>query len=197
MAPEILAGLVLFAFVATVTPGPNNVMLTASGANFGFRRTVPHMLGITIGFPVMIALVGLGLMQVFDAVPGSQTVLEVASVLYLLYLAWKIAHAGAPKDASAEGRPLSFLQAALFQWVNPKAWALALSAIAAYAPARTAATIVTVALVFSAVSLPSISIWVVLGQQMRRFLRSTRRLTAFNWTMAALLVASLVPVLRH
>ena len=144
---EFLTALILFCFVSSVTPGPNNLMLMASGANFGFRRSVPHMLGISIGFTLMVALVGLGLMQVFDAIPASYTILKVFSAAYLLWLAWKIANAGRPQGSQTGARPMTFLQAAAFQWVNPKAWTMALSAITLYAPTREWATVLLVALV--------------------------------------------------
>ncbi len=114
MTPELLTALVGFAFVSSVTPGPNNVMLMASGANFGLRRSVPHMLGISIGHSFMVTMVGLGLGQVFVAVPGARTVLTVLSVVYLLWLAWKIAHAAPPDRREAAGSALTFLQAAAF-----------------------------------------------------------------------------------
>ncbi|MEY8840851.1 LysE family translocator [Cribrihabitans sp. XS_ASV171] len=193
MSADLLLALALFAFVSSITPGPNNLMLMASGANYGFRRTIPHMLGIGAGFTVMILLVGAGLIRVFDAWPVSYTLLRSASVVYLLYLAWKIATA-TPVQGKGTGRPMSFLQAAAFQWVNPKAWAMALTAISAYTPDRSMPAILLVALVFGAINLPSVSTWTVLGQQMARLLTHPRRLTAFNWTMAALLVASLYPV---
>lgn len=192
---NMLAALALFAFVSSITPGPNNLMLMASGANFGFRRTVPHMLGVGIGFTVMILGVGAGLVQIFDAYPVSYTVLKTASVAYLLWLAWKIATAAGVREADVRGRPLTFLQAAAFQWVNPKAWVMALTAIAAYAPDRSLWAILWVALVFGAINLPSVSSWTLLGQQMARLLRAPRQRIVFNWIMAGLLVASLIPVL--
>ncbi len=195
MTYDILMALIAFAFVSSITPGPNNLMLMASGANFGFRRTIPHMLGIGLGFTFMVLLVGAGLVQVFDRYPISHTVLKVLSVLYLLYLAWKIAHAAPAKGADTAGTPMTFLQAAAFQWVNPKAWAMALTATAAYAPEQSLNAILLVALVFGAINLPSVSTWTVLGQQMARILTNPHRLLVFNWTMAALLVASLYPVL--
>ncbi len=195
MNTELLLALILFAFVSSITPGPNNLMLMASGANYGFRRSVPHMLGIGLGFTLMVLLVGVGLVQVFDRFPVSYTVLKLVSVVYLLYLAWKIAHSAPARTGATPGQPMTFLQAAAFQWVNPKAWAMALTATAAYAPQQTIGAIVLVALVFGTINLPSVSTWVVLGQQMARFLTNPRRLMWFNWTMALLLVASLYPVL--
>ncbi|MEO0766035.1 MAG: LysE family translocator [Pseudomonadota bacterium] len=195
MTLDLVPALAAFAFVSSITPGPNNLMLMASGANFGFRRTVPHMLGIGIGFSLMVLLVGAGLVQVFDAYPISHQVLKVGSVLYLLYLAWKIANAAPARKGEDTGRPMTFLQAAAFQWVNPKAWSMALTAVTVYTPDNTLAAIVLVAVVFGAINLPSVSTWTIVGQQMARFLTNKTRLRAFNWTMAALLVASLYPVL--
>ena len=193
MSFELLYALAVFAFVTSITPGPNNVMLMASGANFGFRRSIPHMLGIGVGFMVMVGLVGLGLMGVFDRYPVSHTILLVFSVGYMTWLAWKIATASAPSRREAGGTPLRFVQAAAFQWVNPKAWAMALTAITAYAPDRSLWGIVMVAAVFGVINLPCVSCWTVIGQQIRRFLDTPGRLRAFNWTMAALLVVSMVP----
>ncbi len=195
MTLDILLALAGFAFATSITPGPNNLMLMASGANFGFRRTIPHMLGVGIGFTLMVVLVGAGLVRLFDAWPPAHVLLKAFSVVYLLWLAWRIAGAAPPRDADAAGKPITFLQAAAFQWVNPKAWAMALTAIGVYAPSQSFATVLAVALVFGAINLPSVSTWTLLGRQMRRFLTSRRRLRAFNAVMAALLVASLWPVL--
>lgn len=195
MSYDILTALAGFAFVTSITPGPNNLMLMASGANYGFRRTIPHMLGIGIGFTVMVILVGLGLMQIFDALPAAYVILKYAGMAYLLWLAWKIATAKMPDTRTVQGRPMTFIKAALFQWVNPKAWQMALTAITLYAPDRTLLSIVLVGGIFGMINLPSVSTWTVLGQQLRRILSSRRRLVVFNWTMALLLVATLVPVM--
>ncbi|MGZ2259267.1 LysE family translocator [Roseobacter sp. A03A-229] len=195
MTLELLSALILFALVTSATPGPNNLMLMASGANYGFTRSIPHMLGISIGFGLMIVLVGAGLAQIFETYPVSYTILKLLSVLYLSYLAWKIATAAPIDSTAAEGRPMTFLQAAAFQWVNPKAWAMALTALSVYAPSQTLAAFTVVAVVFATVNLPAITAWTVLGQQLARVLTNPRRLAIFNWTMAALLIASLYPVL--
>lgn len=198
MTFDILLALMAFCFVGVITPGPNNLMLMASGANFGFRRTVPHMIGIGLGMPVLVLLVGIGAIRVFEVFPIVRTVLTGLSVIYLLYLAYKIANAAPPRaasDAEETGRPLSFLQAAAFQWVNPKAWFMALSAITLYAGGREPAALFWVAGAYCAVSTISTTSWTALGQQMRRFLGTSVRLRVFNWTMAALLVATLIPVL--
>ncbi len=196
MTPDLLLALAAFALVTSITPGPNNLMLMASGANFGFRRTVPHMLGIGIGFTIMVLLVGAGLIGLFDRYPASYTALKMLSIAYLLYLAWKIATATAPNGGNTSATPMSFLQAAAFQWVNPKAWAMALTAISAYAPDQSPAAVALVAVTFGAINLPSVSTWTVLGQQMQRLLTNPARLRAFNWTMALLLVISMAPVLK-
>ncbi len=195
MTIDVFLALAAFAFVSVITPGPNNLMLMASGANFGLRRSVPHMLGVGLGFPIMIMPVGLGVMQVFDLWPATHVALKVLSVLYMLWLAWKIAHASAPSAATTEGRPLTFLQAAAFQWVNPKAWSMALGAITLYAASRDLAAILWVAGTYVGMGVISTSSWTVMGQQLRHILSNKRRLRLFNWTMAGLLVASLVPVL--
>ncbi|WP_339760825.1 LysE family translocator [uncultured Sulfitobacter sp.] len=195
MTFDVLSALALFALITSMTPGPNNLMLMASGANYGFVRTVPHMLGITFGFMAMLVLVGLGLIRVFDAFPVIYTVLKVLSVLYLLFLAYKIATAGPAQQAAATGRPMSFLQAAGFQWVNPKAWAFGLSIITIYVPNADFGPLLITACVVALMAFPSVTMWTVLGKEMARFLTNPRRLKVFNWTMAALLVASLLPVL--
>ena len=196
MTYDLLLALAAYAFVSSITPGPNNLMLMASGANFGFMRTIPHMLGVGIGFTVMVVLVGAGLMQLFDLFPVSYTVLKVGSIAYLLWLAWKIACASEPGTGTAGSTPMTFLQAAAFQWVNPKAWAMALTAISAYAPTRDMGAVLLVALIFGAINLPSVSIWTLLGQKIRVILTNPARLKAFNITMALLLVATLFPVIN-
>lgn len=195
MTLDLLTALATFAFVTVMTPGPNNLMLMASGTNFGFTRSIPHMLGIGLGFPLMVACVGLGVMQVFDLWPLSYTLLKIGSVAYLVYLAWKIANAAPPRDAEASGKPLTFLQSAAFQWVNPKAWSMALSAITLYATGRDLASVLWVAGVYVVVSSISTTSWTLLGQQLRRLLKNQTRLRIFNWLMGALLIATLIPVL--
>ena len=195
MTFETLSALVLFAFVTSVTPGPNNLMLMTSGANFGFARSVPHMLGIAIGFTVMIFAVGLGILQIFEAWPPAAMLLKLASVAYMSWLAWKIMHAAPASPGENTGSPMSFAQAAAFQWVNPKAWAMALTALSLYASDASLLSFVLVAVVFGLVNLPSITLWTVLGLQLARVLTNARRLRVFNRVMAALLMASLIPVL--
>ncbi|KQV86817.1 LysE family translocator [Pelomonas sp. Root1237] len=188
-----LAALTGFAFVMSITPGPNNLMLLASGTNFGWRRSLPHLLGISFGFGVMLVLVGLGLGEVFTRYPGLHEVLKWASLAYLLYLAVKIASAAPPTaQGGGQGRPLGFGAAALFQVVNPKAWAMALTAVTAYGELGIAA----LTAVFVLVNLPCCGSWALLGEQMRRWLHRPRALQAFNWGAAALMVVSVLPLLR-
>ena len=199
MTTELFVALAVFALVSSITPGPNNLMLMASGINFGLRRTVPHMLGVSIGFTLLIVLIGLGVMKVIEAVPGSVLVITVASGLYLLYMAWKIATTdtspAAKAGAAGSSKPFTFLQAALFQWVNPKAWTMALTAISAYAPKSQGwLGVLVVAGVFGIINLPSTGAWAVMGAKMRRFLSDPLRLRTFNIVAALLLVASLYPM---
>lgn len=187
--------LILFAFSSSITPGPNNVMLLASGANFGLRRSVPHMFGISFGHSLQVLLVGLGLLAVFDLLPWLRTALLAVCVAYLLYLAWKVAHAAPPGDAPDHARPMTFLQAVAFQWVNPKALYMSIYAQTNFAPdGPLFSSALLVALVFALINLPSIFVWAWGGVQIRQFLSTPGRLTAFNWTMAVLLVASLYPI---
>ncbi|MFN3523019.1 MAG: LysE family translocator [Phenylobacterium sp.] len=196
--PDLLAALTLFAFVSSITPGPNNTMLMASGANFGLRRTVPHLMGVSLGFLVLILAVGFGLGGLFAAYPVLHDLLKVAGCAYLLWLAWKLATAKGLSAASAGARPMTFLQAAGFQWVNPKAWAMAVSGVAAYTPqSGYVANLVLMGLVFTAVNLPCVGLWTGFGVGLRRFLDRPGTLRAFNLLMAALLVLSLWPMLAH
>lgn len=191
---ETLLALATFAFVTSVTPGPNNVMLLASGLNFGFLKTIPHMLGISIGFAAMVLVVGLGFGQILAAAPFLETVIKVAGIAYMLWLAWNLAIAGGIGEGAGKSRPMTFLEAAAFQWVNPKAWAIIVSATATFGAADAFVTsVVVIALVFVAVNLPSVSTWALFGAWMRRYLRDGPVVRVFNGVMAALLVASLWP----
>lgn len=189
-----LLPLVGFAVVTSITPGPNNLMLLASGTRFGWRRSLPHLLGISTGFGVMLALVGLGLGEVFARVPALHEVLKWVSLAYLLVLAARVATAAPPgaDDAPGGGRPMGLVAAAVFQVVNPKAWAMALTAVTAYRDLG----IAWLTLVFVAVNLPCCGSWALLGEQMRRWLHRPRALQAFNWGAAALMVLSVLPLLR-
>jgi threonine/homoserine/homoserine lactone efflux protein len=199
LTPDMLAALAAFALVSSITPGPNNLMLMASGTNFGLVRSLPHLLGVSIGFTLMLVVVGAGLGAALGAWPAGMLALKLVSAAYLLYLAWKIATAAAPStgDGGASSRPLTFVQAAAFQWVNPKAWTMALTAMAVYVPADDRVLgVLVVSLVFGAVNLPAVGLWTAAGVQLRRLLHRPRALRAFNIAAALLLVLSLYPLLN-
>ncbi len=185
----------MFAFVlaASFSPGPNNIMLTASGVNFGFIRTVPHMAGIIAGFPTMILAVGLGLGQIFIQFPQLHDILKWLGSAYLLFLAFKIATAARPKQNTTVAKPLSFIQAALFQWVNPKGWIVSVAALANYTTQEESYLIETLVVVgmFLAVSLGATTSWTFFGSLIRHLLRSEWALRLFNMIMATLIVASI------
>jgi threonine/homoserine/homoserine lactone efflux protein len=196
---DIVLAFSLFAFVTSVTPGPNNLMVLASGINFGFRASIPHIFGISTGFSIMMTAVGLGLAEVFTYYPFSYTVMKWVGAAYLLYLAWNIAKAS-PLDSTAikgrNGQPMSFLGAAAFQWVNPKAWVMAIGALSNFVPATSGVMIiVSFALLFFIINAPSVSIWAAFGARMRQILQTPSYRRAFNYSMAALLIASFAPIL--
>lgn len=196
MPIEVFLALAYFAAVSTVTPGPNNLLLLASGVNFGFRRSLRHIFGINIGFPLMIGVIGLGVGKVIEAFPPFYLVLKVAGGAYLLWHAWKIATAGPVEGGESSGKPLSFFQAAAFQWVNPKGWIMALSAIGAYTVADNYyVSLAIVVAAFFVVGWPSSALWVSFGSALRRFMSDPRYYRPLNIAMALLLVASLVPML--
>lgn len=198
MSTDLLLALVVFAFVTSITPGPNNFMLLASGVNFGFRRTIPHMLGIGGGFLSLLLGVGFGLGALLTAYPSLHLALKLAGGAYLLYLAWRIAMSRSlsEKDGKA-ARPMTFLEAAAFQWVNPKAWVMAVTAMAVYSdPAAPFLSVLVVALAFALVNLPSVSTWAGFGMALRGFLADPVRLKWFNIAMGAALAVSLWPMLR-
>ena len=198
MGLDVFLALVVFAFVSSVTPGPNNLMLLASGVNFGFRRTVPHMAGIGFGFWLLLMAVGLGLGTMLSAFPALHLALKVAGGAYLLYLAWRIAMSRSLAEKSEGGaRPMTFIEAAAFQWVNPKAWVMAVTAMAVYTnPQAPFLSMLLVTAAFAAVNLPSVSVWAGFGMGLRGFLADPVRLKWFNIAMGVLLAATLIPMLH-
>lgn len=195
MPYDLLLGLAVFAAVTCFTPGPNNTMLMASGLNFGVRRTVPHVLGVTLGFTFMVLAVGLGIGRVFQLWPDAYTVLRVAAVGYLLWLAWGIATAGGVTDGRSRARPMSFLEACAFQWINPKGWIMAVGATTTYAlGGGLLASSAAVAGVFAIIGFASSATWTCGGAALRRLLDRPELVRIVNVGLALLLVASLYPV---
>lgn len=184
--------LVTFAFTACVTPGPNNIMLLASGVNFGFKRSMPQMFGTALGMMALVLVIALGLGELFDVYPALQQWLKYLGCGYLFFLAWKIASAGKVEDREV-GSPISFLQAGLFQFVNIKGVLMVISSIGVFAlPGENyALSALAIGLVFAMVALPSTAVWAAFGASIRRFLDTDSRLKAFNYTMAALTVATM------
>ncbi|MPV57883.1 lysine transporter LysE [Burkholderia sp. HI2761] len=188
----------LFALVTSITPGPNNTMLLASGVNFGFRRTMPHLFGISIGVAILMLCVGFGLGEAFKRLPLLYTILEAASVAYLLYLAWRIGTSGEVKAHGAKPRPMTFVEAAAFQWVNPKAWMMVLTAATTIRlSADYGMNAAWMSVVFILIGFPCICLWAAFGLGLRRFLSNPRALRLFNVTMAVLLILSLYPLIAH
>lgn len=193
--PEKLLAFSLFTLIGAITPGPNNTISTMSGATFGFRRTLPQMLGVTVGYPLMLAALGLGLGEVFKYLPWLHGLLRYVGAAFLVYLAWKLVRANAP-DTAGTVKPIGFFEALVFQWLNPKAWSIALGAIAAFTTPglSTGAFLWEVAvftLVSAAITLPSLILWCLFGVAIARILHDERKRRLFNYTLAALLVLTI------
>src|SRR5690606_14905262 len=198
MSYETFAALIVYSFVSSITPGPNNFMLLASGVNYGFTRTIPHMLGIGVGFASLLLGVGLGLGALLTAFPAMHLVLKVLGGGYLLYLSWRIAMSRTMgKGGNGKSRPMSFLEAAAFQWVNVKAWVMAVTAMALYTnPQMPLGSVLLITLAFALVNLPCVSSWAAFGLALRGFLSDPTRLKWFNIGMGAALALTLWPMLR-
>jgi len=196
MSSEALLALCVYAFVTSVSPGPSNFMLLASGANFGFARTIPQVLGITVGFGSLLLAVGFGLGAVLVAFPALHIGLKIAGGAYLLYLAWRIGMSRSLGKGSDASRPLTFLQSAAFQWINPKAWVVAVTAMAVYtSPDAPLLSVTAIAVSFALVNLPSVAAWAGFGMVLREFLSDPVRLKWFNVAMGVLLAATLWPLI--
>lgn len=193
---DLLVALTVFCLVTLFTPGPNNLMLMTSGLNFGVRRGVPHLLGVVLGFSLMVLIVGLGLGAIFEAWPLLYLVLKYAGGAYLLYLAWQIAVSEPPAPGTDSARnPISFFQAATFQWVNPKAWVMAVGGVSIYAAvAPFPLNVFVIAALFGLFGLASSGTWLGFGAALQRVLKDPRAVRVFNIVMALLLVASLYPI---
>ena len=198
MPAETFLALLVYAFVTSITPGPNNLMLLASGVNFGFIRTVPHMLGIGFGFLLLLLGVGFGLGAVLSAFPAFHLLLKIAGGAYLLYLSWRVAMSRSMDNGDSGGaRPMSFWEAVAFQWVNPKAWVMAFTAMAVYtSPEAPFISMLLISAAFALVNLPCVSSWAGFGTALRQFLADPARLKWFNIAMGLMLAATVWPMLR-
>lgn len=198
MSPETFSALIALAVATLFTPGPNNAMLAASGARFGFRSTAPHMLGVSVGFPVMVLVVGLMLGELFQASALLREGLRWGGAALLLWIAWKTAVASGSAEKTAGGNPMTFIGASAFQWINPKGWSMAVAATSQFiTPENPYRTAVIVAATFLTFGLASSATWVGLGQAIARWLTTPERHRLFNLTMATLIVLSVVAVIRH
>jgi len=193
---DLFFSVLLFAASTTVTPGPNNVMIMTSGLNHGIRKSLPHLLGISIGFPLMLILIGIGLGSLFETFPVIHEIIKITGVLYLLYLSWLIA--ASPTSAMEDKvlNPLSFFQAVLFQWVNPKAWVVAIGAVSAFTSLSSNfyKEVMMISIIFFFVAIPNLSIWLFFGIGLKRILKQPFYQKIFNILMALLLVGSISPV---
>lgn len=198
MPIETALALMGFAFVMSVSPGPGNFLLLASGANFGLRRSLPLIFGISLGFLAMVIMVGLGFGQILRSTPELGHVIRIACAIYVIWLAVKLARSRSlgPDAKQHLGQPFSFVQAALMQLLNPKAWTVAILVTAAYVdPARPAVSLATLVAVFALINIPSISLWCISGTALRTVLAQGNRIAVFNIAMALLLLGSMAPVI--
>lgn len=201
MSYQTFAAFLIFALATSITPGPNNIMLMASGVNYGFRATLPHIFGASIGFGLLLLSAGLGLNRVFSSFPAIYTVMKWLGAAYFIYFAWKIAAAPIKplqpaSDVAGPRGAWRFRDAFAFQFVNPKSWIMAAGAFSSYVPSMSSASLTALAaLVFAMIALPCFLLWVTFGSRMRRYLEQGNRRRIFNLSMAALLLASLLPIL--
>lgn len=192
---EYYLSIITFTFVAGITPGPNNMMLMTSGLNHGIRKSLPHYFGICVGFPIMVAVIGFGLGALFSKYPSIYTCIKILGISYLFYLSWKIGNAGNPNATKNVREPLSFIQAAIFQWLNPKAWVIAIGALATFTHRENFNTgVITVTLIYFFVGFICMGFWLKLGQSLQHVLTEGKRIHYFNIAIAVLLVLSILPM---
>ncbi len=196
---ELYLAIFLFGLSAGITPGPNNIMLMASGMNFGIKKSIPHILGVCIGFPIMVILIGLGFSIMFEQYPILHEVIKILGLVYLLFLSWLIASASPDKLENKKSKPFTLLQAALFQWVNPKAWVIATSSISAYTTLTDDIywQVLLIAAIFFFAAVISSSTWLVFGKGIKQVLQSPKQQRFFNISMALILVVSVFPVIQQ
>jgi threonine/homoserine/homoserine lactone efflux protein len=192
---EYLVSLMAFTFVAGITPGPNNIMLFASGLNHGVKKSLPHYFGVCIGFMFLVAAIGFGLGAIFKHSPFLHQILKILGAIYLVYLAWKIASASTESNRGVIRNPFTFIEAALFQWVNPKGWVISIGAIATFTiPSNIIGSIAAIIIMYFIMGLLTMGVWLTLGATLQRFLNSGKRKRIFNISMAILLILSIIPM---
>ena len=195
---EYYVGIFTFTFVAGITPGPNNIMLLASGLNHGIKKSLPHYLGICFGFPLMVAAIGFGLGVFFERYPQLHNIIKTLGICYLLYLAWKIAVSNTINENNTIKQPISFIQAALFQWLNPKAWVIAIGAISAFTiQSNITQSILFIIISYLITALITMGIWLGFGVTLQSLLNNDKRKQGFNICMASLLVLSIIPMILN
>lgn len=190
--------LILFILSTSGTPGPNNIMILTSGVNHGIRKSLPHILGVNIGFPVMIICVGLGIMSLFQQWPILHQLIQVIGIIYLAYLAYKIATMPVSREIKDEKKPISFMQAAAFQWVNPKAWVMSVSAIVAFSVpgSNTLEQVLIISGSYFIFGAPCSFAWLMVGKWLQNILSQAKYIKRFNRVMAIVLLSSLVPMMQ-
>lgn len=195
---QYILPLIVFCFSTSITPGPNNLMIMLSGINFGLKKSMPHYLGILFGFSAMVILVGVGLGEVFERFPILHTIIKYIGAVYMLYLALQTIRSDPHlKDVASSSKPLTFIQAILFQWVNPKAWVMAIGVVATYTLQNMGILnqILTISLVYFLVGVPCVGTWMISGIALSRFLRNPSHMRKFNWAMGLLLALSIITML--
>ncbi len=193
----MLLSIATFTFSTVMTPGPNNIMLLSSGLTFGYKKTIPHMVGIVFGFPFMVVLVGFGMGVVFKQFPFIFTILKMVGILYLFWMAYKIATntSGYDIDKDKESKPFTFMQSAVFQWVNPKAWIMAITAISVFVTSsdNNLFQVLTIALIYLLSGIISTNSWALGGVMLKKVIKDKIAIQIFNITMAILLIISVLP----
>ncbi len=189
----MFSALITFATIGLITPGPNNIMLMSSGTNFGYKKSLPHMIGITLGFAIMILVVGLGLSKIFDTYPIVKEILQIVCIIYLVYLSYKIsASKKVKKGVEKVSAPMTLLQASLFQWVNPKAWSMSITATSLYSSSHSLADTLGIVMVFACINIISASVWILSGVQISKLLHNDKYYKYFNIFMGVMLLSTLI-----
>jgi len=192
----MLLSIISFAFATAMTPGPNNFMLLSSGLTFGYKKTLAHIVGVMVGFPVMIVAVGLGMGTVFEMYPALYDILKVVGITYLLWMAWKIATSSSSMGSDDEvKKPFTLLQAMLFQWVNPKAWVMVITAMGSFITSQEHAflQVLVIAFTYLCIGFLSTNFWALGGVYLQKFISNTKSVKMFNRVMAVLIVLSVLP----